>query len=261
MNVLALRYNGEHFIFDPKVIGGRSRCPHCKKTLKWLELIPLISFLAQGGRCRHCKSRIGFQYPAVELISGLIFVFIPAHFGGNPALSALWIIAFEILLLITYIDIRIQMVPDELDVMLGAVAVFTAIFSIGISGSGNISSLAGYAAPFGLQDNFLASHIAGAIFGAGFFLFLILITRGKGMGWGDAKLALPLGFLFGWPDVAILYGVAFIVGAIVGAVLLMRKEKTMKSALPFVPFLTAGAVFVFFFGSAAAAWYFHIIGL
>lgn len=261
LNVVALRYDGEHFTFNPKIIGGRSRCPHCRRTLRWFELIPLVSFLVQRGRCKDCRSRIGFHYPIVELISGFIFILVPAHFGGDPALSTLWIVAFEILLLMTYIDIRLQIVPDELSVVLGVVAIFAAIFSIGTFGPTNISSLAGYAEPFGLQNNFLASHIAGALFGAGFFIFLILVTRGKGMGWGDVKLALPLGFLFGWPDIPFLYGVAFIVGALVGIFLLARKEKTMKSALPFVPFLAIGAAFIFFLGAPAIGWYFNIIGL
>lgn len=151
--------------------------------------------------------------------------------------------------------------PDELNIILAVTAIFAAIFSVGASGSTNVSLLAPYAVPFGLQDNFWVSHLAGALFGAGFFTFLILITRGKGMGWGDVKLALPMGFLFGWPDTLFLYAVAFIAGALVGVVLLVRRDMTMKSALPFVPALAFGAACVFFLGSPLLGSYFHIIGL
>ena len=196
MNVLALRYDGEHFLFNPKVIGGRSRCPHCMHTLRWFELIPVISFIIQGARCRSCQARIGFQYPLVELLSGVIFVLVPWHFASYPWLwdggwyifSGLWIAAFEILLLMAYIDLRLQIIPDELVVFLGIVAILETIFAGAYVDPGN---------PW-------MSHLLGAILGGGFFGSLVLATRGKGMGMGDVKLGVPLGFLFGWPDMLLL---------------------------------------------------------
>ena len=262
LNVLALRYNGDHFVFDAKVIGGRSHCPHCHHQLAWYELFPLVSYHVQGGRCRHCRARIGFQYPLVEFLSGLIFAFVPLQFPGLPVVAALWIAALEVVLLIAYIDLRLQIVPDELNVLLGAVAIFTAIFTVGALGPHNLSFFSPtLAALAGLQDNFWLAHLAGAAFGGGFFALLILLTRGRGMGWGDVKFGIPLGFLFGWPDIAVLYGVAFVVGAIVGSVFLARKEKTMGSALPFVPFLAVGTAVAVFFGSPLFGWYAHAIGL
>lgn len=273
VNVVALRYRGDHFSFSPKVIGGRSRCPHCGATLRWFELVPLASFLFQGGRCRRCKARLGWHYPLVELLSGVIFVAAPANLvagayvaaaagiGASTVISALWIAALELLLLIAYIDIRLQIVPDELTAALGAVAVFVAIFTIGDPRGANGSFLGASAALFGFQGNLWLNRLAAALGGAGFFAFLVAVTRGKGMGWGDVKLAAPVGFLFGWPDALFLFAAAFIAGALAGAWFLLRKEKTMKSAVPFVPFLAAGAAFVFFFGAPALGWYFHIIGV
>jgi leader peptidase (prepilin peptidase)/N-methyltransferase len=272
VNVLALRYGGDHFIFNPKVIGGRSHCPHCKHTLRWFELIPVLSFLIQGARCRNCKARIGFQYPLVELLSGLIFVFVPIHlrtvYGpseGFLLLTVMWVIAFELLLLLAYIDIRLQIVPDEINLILGVLAIFIGIFAVGYYGSANQSFFGFYAGLFGWQNNFWISHLAGALIGAGFFWLLVWITPrifGKeGMGMGDVKLALPLGFLFGWPDILLIYITAFIVGAVVGIIFVMQKKKTLKGAVPFVPFLTLGAAVVFFFGLPLVSWYFRIMGL
>lgn len=233
MNVLALRYDGHWHA------GGRSHCPHCKHTLRWFELIPLVSFLIQGGRCRRCKAKIGFQYAAGELLSAAIFVFIPLRFASSPwMLPAVWILAFELLLLIAYIDFRLQVVPDALVVLLGCTAVLETAVAGGWLG-----------------------HLAGALFGAALFEFLVLVTRGKGMGMGDVMLAAPLGFLFGWPDIVFLSGAAFVFGGIVGAHLLLLKRKTMKSAVPFVPFLAAAAAFVLFFGDVTLRWYFRIIGI
>lgn len=272
MNVLALRYNGAHFLFDPKVIGGWSRCPHCGKTLRWFELIPLASYIAQRGRCRHCGALIGFHYPLVELLSGLIFAAVPwqllAFFGPGavPAevfylFSGLWIAALEILLLIAYIDLRLGIVPDELNILLGVAAIFEVIFAAAYLGPERQSFFGAYAPLFGLHGNVWLAHVAGAVFGAGFFGLLVLLTRGKGMGIGDVKLGLPLGFLFGWPDILLLYASAFVVGAVAGIALILFHKGTRKSAVPFVPFLVAGAAFVFFAGLPAVEWYFRIIGL
>src|SRR5581483_8885445 len=88
LNVVALRYDGNRFVLDPKAIGGRSHCPHCKKTLQWYELIPLASFAIQRGKCRGCGVRIGFRYPFVEFLSGLIFALVPLRLlDASPLFS------------------------------------------------------------------------------------------------------------------------------------------------------------------------------
>jgi prepilin signal peptidase PulO-like enzyme (type II secretory pathway) len=265
LNVLALRYDGGWHV------GGRSRCPHCRHTLRWFELVPLASFAIQRGRCRSCGAKIGFHYPLVELVSAAIFVFVPLHFVVYPWLvpagwyfiSGLWILAFEILLLIAYIDLRLQIVPDELVVLLGAAALFEAIFAGAYLGPEQQSFFGAPAALFGayLYGNVWLGHLVGALFGAVLFGLLVLGTRGKGMGIGDVTLSVPLGFLFGWPDILFLSAFAFVFGGLVGATLLLGKWKTMKSAVPFAPFLAAGAVFVLFFGATTFQWYFRIIGL
>src|SRR5260221_13795396 len=177
MNVLALRYDGDHFLFDPKVIGGRSRCPYCKHTLRWFELVPLVSYVVQGGKCRNCGARISIAYPIVELLSAILFVLVPWHLTLYPWLSnigwyifsALWIAVFEILLLIAYIDIRLQIIPDELNVALGVIAIFETIFARGYLGPEQQSFFGAYAAFFGAYNNIWLSHVIGAIAGVGFF--------------------------------------------------------------------------------------------
>jgi prepilin signal peptidase PulO-like enzyme (type II secretory pathway) len=281
LNVVALRYDGEHFVFDPKIIGGlpraesrgRSHCLQCGKTLRWFELIPIVSFAIQRAKCRGCGARIGWQYPTVELLTGLIFVLVPWRLNGTGPMgqgawinSALWIIAFLILLLVSYIDIRLGIIPDELEIMLGICAlgiVLTEAFSpCPLSLVPCPSSFFGAFAPlFGLQQNIWVSHIIGMIFGFAFFELLVLATRGRGMGMGDVKLALPLGFLFGWPDILLAMVTAFVVGAVVGIVSIAVKRKKMGGTLPFGPFLAVGAAFVFFLGLPVAQWYFGMMGL
>lgn len=271
MNVLALRYDGEHFVFNPRIIGGRSRCPHCRHTLRWFELVPVVSFIIQGGRCRNCKARIGAQYPAMELLSAAIFVLVPSALASYPWLagaaggigwiifSAFWIAAFEILALMAYIDIRLQIIPDELSIFLGALAVFETIFAGAYLDPVHQSFFGAYAMFFGAYGNIWASHLMGAVFIAGFLGLLVLATRGKGMGMGDVKLGLPLGFLFGWPDALFLTMFAFVIGALVGVGYLIAGRKTMASAVPFGPFLAVAGAIVFFFGSGLMSGYLRLL--
>jgi len=100
IGVLAGRYTEEKgFIL---AIQGRSKCPHCRKTLKWYELVPLASFVAQGGKCRKCRHKLSWRYPVVEILSGLVLVLVPLKLGlGVPAV--LWVIAFLSFILISII--------------------------------------------------------------------------------------------------------------------------------------------------------------
>lgn len=275
LNVVASRYDGDHFLFDTKMIGGRSHCTHCGKTLRWFELVPLFSFLIQGGHCRRCGARLSLQYPIMELVSALIFVFVPFAIvmqnGGlgialtiiTPLVifSAIWVAAFEALLVMTLIDIRLGIIPDEINIFLGVLGVALGIVMAYYFAGANNSFLGAFAGLFCLQGNVWLNKIAAAVFAAAFFGFLIAVTRGRGMGLGDLKLVIPLGLLFGWPDVVLVMMVAFVIGAAVGLASIVRGKKTMKGTLPFGPFLAAGGAIVFFWGLPLFNWYFNLLGV
>jgi leader peptidase (prepilin peptidase)/N-methyltransferase len=268
LNVVALRYDGGLTapLFSPRAIGGRSHCPQCGRTLRWFELVPLASYIIQGGACRNCGAKIGLQYPVAELISGLIFVFVPlrimAASGAGGALfiglAAFWVIAFEMLFLMSLIDIRLGIIPDGLNISVFVLALFFNIFVGGSLGAANHSLLGAYASVFGLQSNLWVNHIAAALLAGAFFGLLIAITRGRGMGFGDLKLAVPLGFLMGWPDILIAAAFAFVIGAIAGLIAIASRRRTMKGSLPFGPFFALGAAVVFFFGYQILQWYLRI---
>ncbi len=268
LNVVAVRYDGEKFLFSTKAIGGRSHCPHCKKTLQWYELIPLASFAIQGGKCRNCKAHISWRYPIMELLSAAIFVFVPFFLSSVSlsslsfvSLSLVWVFAFELLLLIAYIDLLLTIIPDELNIALAVVALVEIILSIHAFGAANQSSFGPFASVFGLQSNIWINHIVAAVFGVAFFGAIVGATRGRGMGMGDAKLALPLGLLFGWPDILIIAMIAFVIGGAYGLIAITAGRKTMKSAVPFGPFLVIASTIAFFAGTGLFNWYFHMLGL
>jgi prepilin signal peptidase PulO-like enzyme (type II secretory pathway) len=263
LNVVTLRYDGERFLLDAKMIGGRSHCPHCGETLRWFELVPIVSFLTQGGRCRRCRARLSIQYPIVELLSGLIFVFVPFTLGVGAAplaiVSAVWVAAFEALLVMGVIDIRLGIIPNEINIFLGVLGIFLLIVTAGYFGTENISFLGPYAAIFGGQGSIVFARFLGAAFGGVFFAALIAVTRGKGMGMGDLKLAIPLGLLFGWPDIIFVLVFAFVIGAIAGVLAIAWGKNTMKGTLPFGPFLALGAATMFFWGPQIFNWYFSLL--
>jgi leader peptidase (prepilin peptidase)/N-methyltransferase len=247
LNVVALRYDGDHFLLSAKVIGGRSHCAHCKKTLRWFELVPLISFLIQGGRCRRCKAWLSIQYPIVELLSGLIFVFVPFALNAGAVadlalIATLWIAVFEALLVMALIDIRLGVIPDEINIFLGVIGIALAIIP-------------------GVQGSVVLMNIIGAAAAGIFFALLIAVTRGRGMGMGDLKLAVPLGLIFGWPNILFVLISSFVIGAAVSVFAIACRKKTMKDTLPFGPFFALGAATAFFWGAPIIHWYFSLLGI
>lgn len=266
LNVIALRYRPDGFLFARRVVGGRSACPHCGRSLRWYELVPIASFVLQGGQCRHCHAALSFQYLLSEALGGLIVMAVPLRlkaFGGaallSPVVPAIWVAVFLILLLIALIDLRLQLIPDEANVLLGLCGILLAVSSAPLFANPSHGSFLGsYAMLAGLGGNIWVNRAAAAVAGALFFGFLVLTTRGKGMGVGDLKLAAALGAVFGWPDVGLLTLLGFVVGAAVGGLALVTRMKSMKSMLPFAPFLAAGAALTFFFGFDILRAYFSL---
>lgn len=225
LNVLADRLPQE------EGIGGRSHCDHCKRTLAPADLIPVVSYVFLGGRCRYCKKKLSVQYPVVELITGVVFVlsWYFAPFVSNP-LKLLTIALSSVLLVILVADLRYQIIPDEMQIAL--VVIGTGILLLrGVAPSAVLWRLA-----------------EGALVMAP-ILFLYLVTKGRGMGFGDVKLAFGIGVLLGAVNGGLALYIAFITGATVGMVLLLLSKFKMKSKIAFGPFLVVGIVALFFFES------------
>ncbi len=266
-NVVALRYDPDKFLFARAVIGGRSHCPRCRAALRWFELIPLISFLAQLGRCRRCGVRISPRYFLVELTAGLLALIAffrfgaPDVWGREMALASLWALVFLVLLIVALIDFRLTIIPDEANVAIVALGVGIAALSASNFGPVSGSFLGPYAMIFGAREN-MALNIAVAILAAAaLFGTLVGVTRGRGMGLGDLKLAMALAVPFGWPDIILLSAFAFIIGASLGGAAILARRTTLKGALPFGPFLALAALIVFLWAKPLLAGYFSLFGI
>lgn len=203
------------------VLWGRSRCDFCKKTLEWYELIPVFSFILQRGRCRRCKKKLSIQYPLIELVSAGLLVTLYKVFGLSPVLFVAYSLIAYAVLVIFVADSKYQIIPDSMLVV--------AIIGI---------LLRDLATPHGLQAADIVSGVGGLVF----FFLLWVITKGRGMGLGDVKLAFVLGLFLGFPAIVIALYIGFLTGAAVGVILILLREKTMKSKIAFGPFLLFGAV-------------------
>lgn len=275
LNVVSLRYKPEQKLFSLKIIGGRSRCPVCKKQLVWHELIPVISFLFQKGKCRHCGHLIALQYPIVEILGGLIFAFVPVKIinfqnltlnfelitGYQLLIAAIWIAIFLLFLLLAIIDFHHYIIPDEINILLAVFAIILIFLPSTASNFPAIGFIGYYSMFFGSFGSVWINHAIAAILAMIFFGLVIVLSRGRGMGWGDFKLAGALGLIFGWPDILLALAASFIIGAFVSIFLMIYGKKGIKDAVPFGPFLVMGSALAYFFGFQIVNLYFNFFEL
>jgi len=230
LNVLGLRWNsGVGF-------GGRSFCPSCSKKLSWWELVPVLSYLSLRGKCFGCKSKISIQYVVVEILTGLVFVTVyTSLLPGDSLINLLFIvqyllfvIIFSIYIVITIYDLRHKIIPNNLVY----VSIILALIMRLILGGG------------------LLDYIAGPVIFV-FFGSIWFLSKGRAMGFGDAKLGLSIGLLLGGAMGLSAIVLAFWIGAVFGLVSIAiprlspllsgAKNITMKSEIPFAPFMVLGA--------------------
>lgn len=221
------------------IFSERSHCPHCKKEIKWYDLVPLFSYIALRGKCRSCSRKIYWQYPLIELATALIFLMLYLNFGISVYSVTLMMISLFLIPIFVY-DLYYQIIPDLM--MIPSILVWVVVW-IGMTVFG-----------YSLGTSFL-DCLWGALIASAFIGFLVLITKGKGMGMGDIKLVFLLGFILGWPNILVGLISSFILGAVVGIFLVINNTKKMKSSIPFGPFLIAGFYFSLLYAEKVINWY------
>ncbi len=222
------------------IIKKRSHCFSCKKNLKWYDMIPLLSFVNLAGKCRFCHSPISLQYPVVELVTGLLFIWV---IGGIGGIRDVWVIGYYLFIIssfivIFFIDLKHGIIPDKIVYPAILIASLFAIFSprFGEAGNFQLSTL-----------NYVLSAIGAFLF----FLLIFLATRGRGMGFGDVKLSFLMGLVLGFPGVVIALYSAFLTGAIASIILVVSgKKKIPGGTIPFGPFLVLGMFIALFLGDS-----------
>lgn len=237
---------GEPDLYDPPppgIVVERSHCPHCQHQLSWYENIPVFSWLALRGRCRHCKAPISPQYPLVELLTMALVVCCVWRFGfGWQGFGAILLTCF--LIALSGIDLRTQLLPDQLTLPLLWLGLIAAIENLYVGPKpALLGAIAGY-----------------AILWSVWWVFKQL-TGKEGMGHGDFKLLAALGAWVGLSGILPTVLLSSLVGAIVGSIWLAMKGRDRATPIPFGPYLAIAGWIAFFWGESLIDTYMRISGL
>ena len=218
------------------IVFERSHCMSCGNVLKWYELIPLFSFLVQGGKCRNCKTKLSVQYPLIELLNGLIYVWIFMAKGFQPE-SILFCICASVLIVISVIDWRTYEIPFGCNIVIGILGIVRVILDLA----------------------HWYNYVIGFFAVSGLFLIIYWITKGRGIGGGDIKLMAAAGLLLGWQNILL----SLMIGSIAGSVihLALMKIQGKDRVLAFGPYLAFGIFISMLYGNDIITWYlgmFHL---
>jgi leader peptidase (prepilin peptidase)/N-methyltransferase len=219
----------------------RSYCPNCKKTLSFLDLIPLASFIFLYGKCRYCKKPISLQYPLVEISTALLFLLVYLQFGISWE-ALIWAVLIAILVVVFTYDLLHLEMPVILictGIVLAVVLIFIKIYS----------SISGFDWQQGLN------YFYGALVLGSFLGLLVLISWEKWMGVGDIWMGLLVGLLLGLNQALVALFIAFISGALISLILIVIKKKSIKDKIPFAPFLIIGLLIALIWGQDIINWY------
>ena len=249
-----------------KLVKSRSICPLCKKTLRAIDLVPILSFLLLRGKCRYCKKKIDWTLPLVEIITGVMFVV-----GGIGSIGLVKITYYLligcVLIVVFFMDLKYRVIEDKI-VFFG---ILTSLLYLIISKFLYINliytnlvndSFGKYIVQSGYMNRVIRGEIRDFTFAllSGlllflFFYLLVIITKGRGMGGGDVKFAFLMGLITGFPKIIPAFFISFLTGAIAGIILMLVGKKTIKQTIPFGPFLVIGTAAGMVWGDFFVNWY------
>lgn len=229
INVVVLR------LYSRENITGRSHCVDCETTLRWVDLVPVVSYVLLRGRCRYCGKDIAGQYPLVEAVTATVFVLLAVWFWADPLRLTIYALYSSMLIVIFVYDLKYYLIPD--------------IVSIPAVIVGIIGSL--------LLHVSWQSIVIGITIGGGLFLVQFILSRGKWVGGGDIRLGAAMGAMLGWPMIGVALFGAYVLGACVAIPMLVARRKGMKDALPFGTFLSVATVLTLLIGQPILHWYLY----
>ncbi|WP_198401520.1 prepilin peptidase [Parageobacillus thermoglucosidasius] len=226
-NVVGLRVPaGESIVFP------LSHCPRCKRQLTARELIPVVSYIWQGGKCRGCGERISWLYPFVELSTAILFTISPFLVGWSKGLIVCWTL-ISLLMIVFVSDIRYMIIPDKVLLAFAAIFLLERLFI-----------------PFIPWRDALVGAAVGFL-----LLFLIAVISKGGMGGGDIKLFALLGFVLGWKMVLLAFFFSTLYGTAIGLIGMALGKVRRREPMPFGPAIVLGSFTAYFFGQDIVEWY------
>ncbi|MBI3668505.1 MAG: prepilin peptidase [Acidobacteria bacterium] len=243
---------------DASIVLPASRCPSCQATIKPYDNIPVLSWLKLGGKCRHCKQKISALYPAVELLTGLLFL--ACFFAFGLSLDALkWAVFSALMIVLTITDVRERILPDKVNFTGLGIGIALSFFARPVDGTALwlANRLFAFQPPRPVLS--FADALLGAAVGSG-LLWLVgegyFRLRGReGMGLGDVKMMAMAGAFLGLKRTLLTILAGSLLGSVIGLLVIALAGKGRDYELPFGAFLGAGALLVVFFGTPALDWY------
>jgi leader peptidase (prepilin peptidase) / N-methyltransferase len=230
------------------IVSGRSMCPSCRHQLSAVDLVPVISWLWLKGKCRYCGKPISMQYPAVELLTAVVFALAVLMRPSTPigwVELVFWLAMVVMLLILAVYDLRWYLLPD----VVMAPAMVLALVRLGVLAS------------LGTDLQIVAYYLVAAVVAGGSFYLVAFISDGRWMGGGDIKLAFLMGLVLGPANTAVAMLLAFNSAAIIGITLIAMKVKSRQDYIPFGPFLTASTILAWLLGGGVVQWYLKVLGV
>ncbi len=222
---------GENVVFPP------SHCPHCRADIPFYHNIPVFSYLFLRGRCHSCHGHISIQYPLVEGFCAFSF-WLTWHFFGFSLTAISTVVFICLLITLAAIDLKHMILPDELTLGGSALFFIYSFFNPAVS-----------------QLDAVLSGLGAALVFSGFFYFYLKVRKIEGLGFGDVKMVLLMGLFLGLQRLVVAIFLASFSGLLVGLFFMVFKNKNLKFALPFGPFLSLGSYVALFWGNDILAWF------
>ncbi len=222
---------------NESIIYPASHCPKCRSSIKPIDNIPLLSYILLKGRCRNCGSRIPIQYPVVEFLTGIIYILIFLIYGLTLQ-SLIYIILASAVIIIAFIDLNKQIIPDVISLPGIVIGLILSFFIPYIS---------------------FINSVLGVLVGGGIILIIGLvgsvIFKKEAIGGGDVKLAAMIGAFLGWRYIIISLFLGFFLGALAGIRIVLSKIKSREDMIPFGPFIALGSIITILWGEKIISWY------
>ena len=235
-------------LYKEESIMGRSYCPKCRNKIAWYDNIPVLSYLFLSGKCRHCNKGISFQYPLVEILTGILFglVFYINFQSFNFQISAFNfqlltifrdLFFISVMVIIFIYDLKWYMILDKITLPSIIIVYFLNIY-------------------LGYEWKVL---LFSGIIGGGFFLIQFIVSKGKWIGGGDIRLGFLMGVMFSWPIIILAIFIGYFIGSFISIILLILSKKKWGSKVPLGVFLTTSSIITLFWGKEILNWYLNIL--
>jgi leader peptidase (prepilin peptidase)/N-methyltransferase len=245
------------------IVRPRSRCSHCHTPIAAHDNIPVVSYLLLGGRCRHCRNRIGLFYPLVELAAGMLLLALYWQHGLSPLALKKALLGLVLLVLIVT-DLRERLLPDHVTFpALGAGLLLALWVPVGDDTAATLARIAGLQLPLpllSLGDALLGAGVwAGVLYAVGEVFYHV--RKIEGLGLGDVKMVAMLGAYFGLKLTLIAVLLACLLGIVLGGGYMLLRGKDSQYELPLGTFLGLAGLAVLFWGPALLGWYLGLLGV